>query len=85
MYKKKCIIADDIQYYIPYDNKNGEWVQDGRQVALRSEIEQMPDAEIELAKHLKRAELCSNAAIALWMVSATCNIILLLRLLSQGG
>lgn len=78
MAKKKCIIADDIQYYIPFESKNGKWVQDDRQVALRSEIEQMPDAEIELAKHLKRAELRFKASIALLMVSAICNIIQLL-------
>ena len=76
---KKCIIADDIQYYIPWkQDGTGKWEVDGVQVAFRTEIEQMPDAEIELAKHLKRAERCSKIAIALGIVSVICNIILLL-------
>ena len=40
------------------------------------------DAEVELAKHLKRAERCFKIAIALGIVSVICNIILLLY---QGG
>lgn len=77
----KTIIVDDIPWYIPFKQEaDGKWVQDGSEhVCLRSDIEKMPDVEIEIAKRLKRAELCFKISIVCCVISVICSIIMLLR------